>query len=30
MWVSIDRADADDYQADLALIEEAIAFVAGG
>jgi len=28
--VSIDRADADDYRADLPLIEEAIAFVAGG
>jgi hypothetical protein len=29
-WLSIDRADADEYRADLPQIEEAIAFVAGG
>jgi hypothetical protein len=29
-WLSIDRADVEDYRAELPLIEEAIAFVAGG
>lgn len=27
-WVSIDRTDAEDYRADVALFEEAIGFVA--
>ena len=28
-WVSIDRADSDAYRADMAILEEAVGFVAG-